>query len=61
MGSEDEPGHETRQHEQEAVDEIHRLFERNRETARHGRVTEYDEPAELRPEHPDQAPAVPRR
>jgi hypothetical protein len=40
---------------------MRRLFARNHETGRHGRVTEHDEPPELRPEHPDQAPAFPER
>ena len=54
MGSEDDPGREAR-HDQEALDEMRRLFARNHETGRHGRVTEHAEPPELRPEHPDQA------
>jgi hypothetical protein len=58
MGFEEDPGRETRHNDQEALDEIHRLFAHNRETARHGRVTEHDEPPELRPEYPDQAPAL---
>jgi hypothetical protein len=61
MGFEDDPGRETRNDDQEALDEIHRLFVRNRETAHHGQVTEHDESPELRVERPDQAPAPPRR
>jgi hypothetical protein len=61
MGFEDDPGRETRQNDQEALDEIRRLFVRNRETVRHGRVIEHDEPPELRAEHQGQAPAPPGR
>ena len=61
MGSEDDPGRETRDQEQEAVEEMHQLSERKRETARHGQVIEHDEPSELRPEHPNPAPALPGR
>jgi hypothetical protein len=61
MGSEDDPGREARHNDQEALNEMRRLFARNHETGRHGRVTEHDEPPELRPEHPDQAPAFPER
>jgi hypothetical protein len=58
MGFEDDPARKARRHDQEALDEIRRLFAHNRETARHGRVIEHDEPLELRPEHPDQAPTL---
>jgi hypothetical protein len=61
MGIEDDPSRETRHSDQEALDEMHRLFVRNRETARHGQVIEHDETPELRPKHPDQAPALPGR
>jgi hypothetical protein len=61
MGSDDDPGRETQDEEQEAVEEMHRLFERNRETAHHGRVSEHDEPPELRPEDSGEAPAPPGR
>jgi hypothetical protein len=61
MGFEDDPGREARQHDQEALDEIRRLFARNHDTAGHGRVTEHNESPEVRAEHPDQAPAPPRR
>jgi hypothetical protein len=59
MGFEDDSGQETRHNDQEALDEIRRLFAHKREAVRHGRVTEHDEPPELRPEHPEQAPALP--
>jgi hypothetical protein len=61
MGFEDDSGRETRRNDQEALDEIRRQFVRNRETPRHGRVTEHDEPPEPRPEHPEQPPALPGR
>ena len=59
MGSEDDPGRETRDEEQEAVEEIHQLFERNRETARHGQVNEIDHDAP--PEPPDPAQDLHKR
>jgi hypothetical protein len=61
MGSKHDPGREKRQDEQEALDEFHRLFARKRQTARHGRVTEHDEPPEPRAERQEQRPAGPRR
>jgi hypothetical protein len=61
MAFEDDRGRETPSNDQEALNEIRRLFVRNRETARHGRVTEHSEPPEPRAEHEDQAPALPRR
>jgi hypothetical protein len=61
MGFEDDPGRETRHNDQEALDEIRRLFARNRQTARHRRVTELDEPPDPRPEHAERPPALPGR
>jgi hypothetical protein len=59
MGFGDDPGRESRQHDQEVLDEIRRLFARKHETTRLGQLTEHDEPTEPRPEHPDQVQAVP--
>jgi hypothetical protein len=59
MGFKHDPGREKRQDEQEALDEFHRLFARKRLTARHGRVTEHDEPPEPRASQ-EQRPAGPR-
>jgi hypothetical protein len=61
MGFKHDPGRETRQVEREALDEFHRLFARKRQTARHGRVTERDEPPEPGAERQEQRPASPRR
>jgi hypothetical protein len=61
MGFGDDPGRESRHHDQEVLDEIRRLFARKHETTRLGQVTEHDEPPELRPEHRDEAPAIPKR
>jgi hypothetical protein len=61
MGFEHDPGREKRQDEREALDEFHRLFARKRQTARHRRVTEHDEPPEPRAERQEQRPASPGR
>jgi hypothetical protein len=61
MGFEHDPGRETRQDERQALDELHRLFARKRQTARHQRVTEHDEPPEPRAERQEQRPASPGR
>jgi hypothetical protein len=50
-----EPDRETRGDEQQALEEIRRLFERYRQTARHGIVTERYEPAHARAEESDEA------
>jgi hypothetical protein len=60
MGFKDDPGRETRHSDQQALDEIRRQFARYRQNARHRRVTEQYEPPEPRPEHPEQAPTLPR-
>jgi hypothetical protein len=60
MGFEHDPGQEKRQDEREAVGEFHRLLARKRQTARHPRVTEDDEPPEPRAERKEQRPASPR-
>jgi len=41
--------------EEQALEEIRRLFARYRQVARHGMVTERDEPAEPRAQEPDEA------
>jgi hypothetical protein len=60
MGFKHDPGREKRQDEREALDEFHRLFARKRQTARHRRVTEHDEPPEPQAERQEQRPS-PRR
>jgi len=47
--------------EEQALEEIRRLFARYRQVARHGMVTEHDEPAELRAQEPEEASAPGRR
>ena len=46
MGVGPEPDRDTRRDEQLALQEIRRLFDRYRQIARHGMVTERDETAE---------------
>jgi hypothetical protein len=60
MGFKHDPGREKGEDEREALDEFHRLFARKRQTARHRRVTEHDEPPEPRAEPQEQRPS-PRR
>jgi hypothetical protein len=48
VGDRREPDRDTRRDEQQALEEIRLLFTRYRQMARHGRVTERDEHAELR-------------
>jgi hypothetical protein len=48
---------ERRSNEEQALEEIRRLFARYRQVARHGMVTEHDEPPELRAEEPEEASA----
>ena len=57
MGFKHDPGQGKRQDEREAVEEFHRLFAHKRQTARHQRVTEHDEPPEPRAERQEQRPA----
>lgn len=45
-----EPDRDARSDDQQALEEIRRLFARYREGARHGVVIEHDEPSELRAE-----------
>ena len=58
MGVGNEPDRETQGAEQQALEEIRRLFERYRRTARHGLVAERDEPADLQHEETEKAPAL---
>jgi hypothetical protein len=52
-----EPDRDSRGDEQEALEEIRRLFARYRQVVRHGMVAERDEPAELRPHESEETPA----
>jgi hypothetical protein len=61
VGDRYEPDRDTRDDEQQALDEIRRLFARYRRVARHGMVTEPEEQAYLRSEEPKDAPAVAAR
>jgi hypothetical protein len=56
-----EPDRDTRRDDNEALEEIRRLFARYRRGARHGQVTERDEPSEVRAEEEDDAAALTRR
>jgi hypothetical protein len=56
-----EPDRDTRADEQQALEEIRRLFARYRQTARHGIVTEHDEPATAQADDTEQAPSLPAR
>jgi hypothetical protein len=58
VGDRHEPDRDTRYDEQQALEEIRLLFARYRQVARHGRVTERDEHAELRAEESKHAPAL---
>jgi hypothetical protein len=53
-----EPDRDTQSDDQQALEEIRRLFARYREAARHGVVIERDEPAELRAEAPEEPQAL---
>ena len=44
MGVKPEPDWDTRRDDEQALEEIRRLFARYRQTARHAQVTERDEP-----------------
>ena len=55
MGVKPEPDRDTRHDDEQALEEIRRLFARYRQTARHGRVTERVESAEARTEEAKQA------
>jgi hypothetical protein len=56
-----EPDRDPRHDDEQALREIHRLFIRSRQTARHGMVTEHDEPAEARAEEAPEARVLPQR
>jgi hypothetical protein len=49
------PDRDSRSNEEQALEEIRRLFARYRQVARQGMVTEHDVPAELRAQEPDEA------
>ena len=53
-----EPDRDTRRHDDEALEEIRRLFARYRRGARHGQVADRDEPDEARAEDADDATTV---
>jgi hypothetical protein len=61
MGVGYEPDRDTPAHDEQALEEIRRLFARYRQIARHGVVTEHDEAAEPQAEDSEQAPALPGR
>lgn len=56
-----EPDRETRRDDEQALEEIRRLFARYRRAARHGQVTERDEPTRARTEGAKQGAALPGR
>lgn len=58
MGVGYEPDRDTRTDDQQALEEIRRLFARYRESARHAVVIEHDEPAELRAEESEETQAL---
>jgi hypothetical protein len=45
VGMNPEPDRDTRRDEEQALEEIRRLFTRDRQRARHGQLTDRDEPA----------------
>lgn len=53
-----QPGRDTRRDEQEALEEIRRLFARYRRLARHGQVIERDEPAKARRDEAERPTAL---
>ena len=50
-----------RREDEQALEEIRRLFARYRQVARHGQATERDEPPEARTDEAEEAAAVPER
>jgi hypothetical protein len=56
-----EPDQDPRHDDEQALQELHRLFTRSRQTARHGMVTEHDEPAESGAAEAQEAPVLPQR
>jgi hypothetical protein len=53
-----EPDRNTRARDDQALEEIRRLFARYRQIARHGQVIEREQPDDSRDETPDDAPAL---
>jgi hypothetical protein len=53
-----EPDRDTRRDDEQSLEEIRRLFARYRQIARHGQVTERDEPAEVPTEEPSDVAAL---
>jgi hypothetical protein len=53
-----EPDRDARSDDQQALEEIRRLFARYREGARHGVVIEHDEPSELRAAESEETQAL---
>jgi hypothetical protein len=58
VGAGCEPDRDPRRDDQQALEEIRRLFARYREAARHGIVAEHDELDELRPEESEESQLV---
>jgi hypothetical protein len=56
-----EPDRDPRHDDEQALWEIHRLFMRSRQTARHGIVTEHDDPVEARAEEARETRDLPQR
>ena len=61
MGLNLEPDPDVRHKDDEALEEIRRLFARYRQAGRHGQVTERGESAELRAEESHDAATLPDR
>jgi hypothetical protein len=61
VGVKSEPDPDVRHKDDEALEEIRRLFARYRQTARHGQVTERGESAEPRTAEERDAAALPGR
>jgi hypothetical protein len=55
VGVDSGPDRDSRGNDEQALEEIRRLFGRYRQVARHGMVTEHDVSAELRAQEPDEA------
>jgi hypothetical protein len=56
-----EPDRDRRHDDEQALREIHRLFLRSGQTARHGIVTEHDEPVEAWGEEAQETRDLPQR
>jgi hypothetical protein len=61
VGVKPEPDRDVRRDDEQALEEIRRLFARYRQTARHGQATERDEPPEARTDEAQEAAALPGR